>query len=293
MRTRQMLVIAALLAAVPALKAQVLYGATGSSAAGSLYTINTATGVATLIGPLKDGSGNVYSLTGMDFQPGTHVLFGSTSNNSTTHPHSIVTINPATGLVTFVGQATTAGPIADITFTPNGNLWGWWEPNQDRLVSINTTSGAATALGNNFLNTFGSAIASNSAGVVYFFGEGDLGEFDTLNLTTGQPTNMGTLSGGIFDGGAIAAAKFSPGGVLYAIDNNDDGTGTNLVTINLGTGAITNVGATVQSLDALAFGPANTPPPTVPVLTPWTLVLLAVLLAGVTVYLLRPAPIRS
>ena len=75
------------------------YLATGANGiAGSLYLINPATGaVVRTIGPLIDTAGRAYGMTGMAFQPGTNVLYGSTANLSPTAPGHLVRINPEIG----------------------------------------------------------------------------------------------------------------------------------------------------------------------------------------------------
>ncbi len=100
--------------------------ATGSSAAGTLSQTNPATGASTAIGPVTAG-GLPLSLTGLAQQiststttPGT--LYGATGESSPNNPSSLVTINPATGQATVIGQFHTSGGtvhgMADIVFAP-------------------------------------------------------------------------------------------------------------------------------------------------------------------------------
>src|ERR1700724_2002950 len=81
---------------------EVLLGTTGG-VAGDLYNINSSTGAATLIGPLVDGTFNPYAVTGLAFDNVTGILYGSTSNSSSTGKRELVAINPNTGAVTVIG----------------------------------------------------------------------------------------------------------------------------------------------------------------------------------------------
>jgi hypothetical protein len=218
-----------------------LYGATaGSSGSGSLYTINTSTGAATLVAALVDATNATlhYAITGLAFQPGTGTLYGSTSQNSSTAPDSLVTINPSTGKVTLIGSyglTVSSNPqtAADITFTPGGTLYGWMEPDTDGLATINLSTGAAATVGSTGNDTFGSGLASNSSGVLYYAGKGTNGAFWTLNPSTGVPTQVGTITGGPGLSDSIPALAFSPAGVLFAINGGDGSPSANLVTVAL------------------------------------------------------------
>src|SRR5437867_3623814 len=151
--------------------AQTLYGTTaGPSSAGSLYTINTATGAATLVGALRDAGSNAYAISAMAVHPN-GTVYGFTSTRSATRPQALVTINLSTAVVTPVGNTQT-NVIADMTILPSGQAFGWAEPVADDLVSINLTTGAATVVANSGLNTYGSGLAANAAGTVYLTGSG-------------------------------------------------------------------------------------------------------------------------
>ncbi len=97
-----------------------------------LYTINTATGVGTLI-----GSTGLSAIQGLDFSPNGilyawDVIVGLT------------TINPATGVATDVGPAGgLVGQIQSIAFAPDGTLYGA----RDALFTINVATGDATLVG--------------------------------------------------------------------------------------------------------------------------------------------------
>jgi hypothetical protein len=237
--------------AQPASASSILFGATGSGGAPSnLYTIDTATGVGTLIGPVG------FSITGLAFDPTTGILYGGTSN--VTAESQLITINTATGAGTLVGPyGTGSQTMADITFDAAGNLYGLLEPGSDDLYRINKSTGAATLVGDPGLGTAVTGLAFNAAGTLYLESNGSL---YILNPATGAVVStVGTVFRAIGMG-----MDFSDAGVLFAIERLLGGsTGPrNLVTVNTATGGVTTVGATVPGLDSLAFSPsAATPVP--------------------------------
>src|SRR5215213_7789580 len=92
-------------------EAAALYAASAAGGAGALYTLNPANGAAlTNIGPLNDVNNVNYPITGLAFHPTTGVLYGATGNSPASTAARLVTINPATAQVTFIGLFN-AGPI--------------------------------------------------------------------------------------------------------------------------------------------------------------------------------------
>lgn len=256
-------------AAPPALPT--LYGTTaGTSAAGQLYIVNPFTGTATFVANLVDGSANPYAVTGLGLDGATGVLYGSTSNNSATAPSSLVTINPATGLVTEIGSFGIAGgTMADLTFdSANSVLYGANSANAN-LYTINTTTGAATLVGASGISLTppptGMGLAQNSSGVVFGAPKNANGNLFTYNTTSGAATSGPLLAGAPFGAsGSINALAFGSS-VLYGVDlNRSDSTtprGSDLITINTTTGAVTDIGAimdisgNIPFFDSLEFVP--------------------------------------
>src|SRR5687768_6438195 len=240
--------------------AGILYGATASGGPGSLYVINPANGAALqTVGPLNDALGTNYPITGMAFHPTTGVLYGATGNNPASTASRLVTIDPATALVTVIGTfsgvpSNTSGTLStmgDLAFDAAGNLYGVGTIGGPHLYSINTATAAATSVGSSGLtSTTGGGLDISPGGVAY--GTPTASRFGTYNLATGAYTNITdpVKPGG---GGAYAALAFD-GSVLYGL-NSAPGTPppTFLVTIDPATGAVTNLGGSVQSLDAIAF----------------------------------------
>ena len=226
----------------------ILYG--GTSGAGSLYTINTATGAVTLVHALVGASDATlkYGVLGLAFEPGTGKLYGATSPDSPNSGNSLVTIDPATGQVTVIGPSGDGRPYTDISFAPDGKLYGWLIDSGGKTASaatINLETGAGTSLGNSQNNpgTQWAGLAVNSSGVIYVAANGHAGApcgpqncngaFWTINPGNGAPTTIGMLSGGPGSAPTITALAFSPSGVLYGIEGGFGGTTWNLVTIRV------------------------------------------------------------
>ncbi len=266
-------------------RADVLYGATGSNGGnGELVILNPATGaVATDIGPLVDGSNNPYGITGLAFQPGTGVLYGATANGSPTDPGWLVSINPATARVTPIGafNAIGGGPFGDIAFDPTSKtLYGAYAVG-GALYTINLGNGAATRVSStNSAITTGSAghgFAADASGNLFTTPDGAFGNLYEYNKTTGSAALVAALSDaplGGGEGGAINALAFD-NGILFGVNNDQGGpSSTHLITINTATGVITDIGPSLDNLDAVAFQ-LPPPPPPAPVPEPSTLALLA------------------
>lgn len=241
-----------------------LYG--GTSGAGSLYTIDPASGAVTLVHALVGVSDPslTYGVTGLAFQPGTDVLYGSTSPDSPNSGNSLVTINVATGQVTVIGPTGTGRPYTDIAFAPNGTLYGWLIGSGATTISaatINLSTGAGTSLGSPQTPAAapdGGGLAISSNGVIYVAANGHLaapctpttnctGAFWTINPANGAPTTIGTLTGGPGSAPTITALAFSSTGILYGIEGGDGGASWNLVTIKAGSQPATPVSVSPPS----------------------------------------------
>jgi len=128
----------------------VMYGASGGgTTTGNVYSISTATGLATLI-----GNNGLTSFTNLGYNSDTGVMYGTNSGSD-----SFYSINTATGAATLIGAL--GGPT-----NPNGMAYNWdnglmymVDNNTDTLDTINMTTGVAT--------TIGSTGAGNLLGLVY------------------------------------------------------------------------------------------------------------------------------
>lgn len=256
-----------MLTLVPRADAATLYGSTAAGATGTLYILDPATGaVIQNVGALNDSIGANYPITGLAFSPVTGQLYGSTGNSVAGTAARLVAINPASGLVTVIGSFN-AGPVntsgtpatmADIGFDAAGNLFGIGSIGGPQLYSINLLTGQATVIGTTGLtSTSGGSLAINSAGL--FYGTPTAGRFGTYNSTTGAYTDIANPAKPA-GGGAYGAFEFDENGILYGLNVGPGSPPpTHLVTINPTTGAVTDLGASLASLDAIAFQPVPEP----------------------------------
>jgi len=244
-------------------RAATLYASTSAGGPGELYTIDPASGaVIQNVGPLVDSLNVNYPITGLAFNPINGLLYGSTGHSVAATAAKLVIINPLTAQVTVVGSfnAGNAGnpaTMADIAFDSAGNLYGVGSIGGPQLYSINALTGQATLIGSTGLtSTIGGGLAINSGGV--FYGTPTSGRFGTYNPVTGAYANIANPTKPV--GGADAALDFN-GNTLYGLDLGPaPDLPTHIVTIDPATGAVTDIGGSVSSLDAIAF--VTVPEPT-------------------------------
>ncbi|HSU57579.1 MAG TPA: PEP-CTERM sorting domain-containing protein, partial [Candidatus Dormibacteraeota bacterium] len=103
--------------------------------------------------------------------------------------------------------------------------------------------------------TSGGGLAISPGGI--FFGTPTSTRFGTYNSGTGAYSNITAPTRPV--GGAYAALDFD-GSTLYGLDlGPGPALATHLVTINTANGAVTDIGGSVSSLDAIAFQPVPEP----------------------------------
>jgi len=248
--------VAAVFIAVPVASAQ-------GQAKQTLIAANGGSGNFSNLLVLNPKNGSVYkevgpigvAVTGIAEDPATGVLYGTTGGADRIAPGYALTISRRTGAGTLLGDTDgdpdDTDPVADITFTPDGVLFGWSEDSDD-LVRINKVNGSATVVGESGLSTSGSGLASNSQGALVLAGEGDDDEIHRVNRFTGQVTPIRELRG--IQGYAIAALAFSPDNTLWGARLQDGNLRvSDLILINTTTGLLPSLGPSVQALDALEW----------------------------------------
>jgi hypothetical protein len=241
-----------------------LFGSTAAGGPGELYILNPATGgVIQDIGPVNDALGANYGVTGLAFNPFTGLLYGSTANSDAATAAKLISINPATALVTVIGDFNAgnvgkAATMADIAFNPNtGGLFGIGSVGGPQLYSISLATGQATLIGGTGLtSTTGGGLAISAGGLYY--GAPTASRFGTYDPVTGAYSNIANPVKPV--GGAYGALSYDENGVLFGLDVGSGAPPpTHLVTFDPATGAITDIGASVTSLDAIAFAPVPEP----------------------------------
>ena len=237
-------------------KVSTLYAATGTfGVQGVLYTINAKTGaVIATIGPLNDSAGNNYAMAGMRYNPINGILYGVTSDSSAFDPSYLITINPATALVTPIGPLGVV--LTDVAIDPrSGIMYGVSGFNQ-KFYTVNLTTGLATQAGSTGLGfQNGGGLASTAKGIL--FGVDNFSTY-SYNKTTGKATLVGlTLLPDL-----VRAMDVNSSGVFYGVEGGGGIDNLHLrflVTINITTGLGLEVAAIgVDDLDAMAFVPLTT-----------------------------------
>ena len=271
-----------------------LYGTSASG--GNLISINTQTGVGTIIGPI-----GAFVVPALAVHPLTGVLYaGQGAGNA-----NIYTVNPATGVGTLLGPTGLAfAAVGDLAFSPSGvlyasvNIVGDGGSGSDNLATINLSTGAATVIG-----PYGGAldgmeaISFDSGGQLWGARDGHAGTgtpgLYTINTTTGAATLVAPIVGV-----SIVSLQWACDGTLFGGSGRSSGAATDggrLVRINPANGSFTFVGGVAAtgagglSLGGLAF--ANACASGIPTLSPWSLAALGalILLAGVAVLRIRSA----
>jgi hypothetical protein len=213
-----------------------LYVADGRQGlAGRLYRVNAATAEAFPVGNLSAG------LTGMAFAPDGSLYGTESSRGAKGH---LVMINPMTAALSRVGETTGHSTLPDITFV-GSELYAWTE-NGDQLAKIDRNTAQVTALGNG-TGSSGSGLTTDSLGTILAAPQGTGGPLYSVNPTTGVVTATVTLTSEDI-GGSISSLAFHKG-TLYGVVKTDPPT---LVSIDRTTGALTNIGALPQNVDAMA-----------------------------------------
>jgi hypothetical protein len=195
----------------------------------------------------------------MDFDPTTRTLYAQGWANGTTGV--LLTIDPATGAATEVGPSEgLAGndTIADMSFRSDGALYamsGGGGFLNVPVYTIDKSTGAVTFLGGSNTRGGGNGIAFSPSDVL-FHANGT--ELHTLDQTTGAATLAAILiwpAGPCLDPGhRVGALDFQPGtGTLFAVLNHCGDSVWHLGTLDSATGVITDIGQTVDKLDAIAF----------------------------------------
>ena len=253
-----------LAAAANAQGSAVLYG----GASNSLYTIDAATGIATLVGPT-----GASDLDGLAFV-GDGRLVGSATDDSVlacgalNECSTLVEIDPASGAATFIGiigdtgDTGECGAVSDLTFDPTTRtLYGLGIECEDtansKLLIIDPDTGAGTIVGSDtgVAGTPGGLAREPSSGTFFMTSAEDLYTVDPLTGTAALvPPGNGITAG------TVNALAFDPlTGVLFG-SNDRIGPVAFLVTIDTATGADTDVGSSQDELTALAFqGPGGCP----------------------------------
>ena len=266
-------------------EAATLYGANGAGGnPSSLLILDPATGaVISTVGPIG------FAVTGLAVHPVTGVMYGSTSQLSATAPRSLIRVDKTTGQGTLIGSFNAPNhTMADLTFGPDGTLYGWAEPTLDDLHTINLTTGQATRVGESGIeeNTLGSGIAA-TADAIYLAGREANRQLHLVNRTTGVARPVAVLDGQPRI--AIAALAFGPTGALFGA-GIPVGSGNVLLRIDPATGHVTEIGPTADFLDAIAWDPPTFPASAaiaVPTLSGVAFTAMATLLVGVAMYQVR------
>ena len=243
--------------------ADTLYAATGSNnAAANLYTVDSTTGAATLVAPIMVGATQVTHLSDLAVDPTDGTMYGFANSDWCCSPGdfddgTLMTIDKVTGAATVVG---TVGGVqlraSDLTFDRFGTLYAWsagcgndegCDTNASDLFTLDTSTGAATKVGESGTIGFQTGLASDSKGRMYMK---DFEAVFQVSPFTGHAFSPADLSNGNTGG----LMTFGPGDVLYTAPRGAF-TQFQLQTLNPGTGAVANVGSpnTLTNVSALEW----------------------------------------
>jgi outer membrane protein assembly factor BamB len=194
----------------------------GSNAADNMYSIDAATGVATLIGPSGFNSGG----KGLAYDPQDDVIYAIGTNLT-----DLYTVDRVSGAWTLVGGGFDTPTWAALTFNANNNTLYGADQTPQELFSINPLTGVRTTIG--AISQIVSGLAHDAANDI-LFGVGNDDVLYNIDMSNGNLTTIGALGVGV-----------SNVGLAFDYDNNElyMNSAAMLYKLNVNTGAATLIGA--------------------------------------------------
>ena len=147
-----------------------------------------------------------------------------------------------------VGNGSVAWDSPGLAYDPNNDVLYGMHLANDALYSINTSTGAATFIGDSGTDNL-PGLAYDPNNNILYATSGATDKLYTLNISTGAKTEVGALGVNVSNNGL---AYDWDSDVLYLNDDSTDA----LYTVNVGTGAATLVGANgVNGIIGLTYIP--------------------------------------
>ncbi len=231
---------------------------------GDFYTIDEATGVETLFLDTStddgfDGTTDVGVVSSMHYIPSTQEWWLGTGGNAEC-AGCIQTLNLTTGLATTLADVQNG--VSGLAVHPTtGKIYTFESDGTDEIYEIDATTGVYTTLFTGLgMQNGGTGTTFSLSEVLYVAPRGEL---YTVDLSNGTPTLIGALTYTGFPAftqtsqtiGSLATRPSD--GVVFGILKDGGNSGnlqpTFLVTVDLATAEVTNVGAHTQLMDGLAF----------------------------------------
>jgi len=199
---------------------------------GHFSAVNAATASLTTI---TTNSGGFYA--GMDFQPTTRTLWASSGS-------FLYTVDPATGRPLTTRSIIGSSDIFNISFAPDGTLYGLGN-NNGNLYFVDTATAKATLIGTSGQSIFG--LEFGPGGVLYGCG------FNLFRIDPGNggATDLGRLVTG--SSALFSDLDFAPDGGMYGVTGHT--TSDSLYRINLPTATAALIGITGGDLRSIASVP--------------------------------------
>ncbi len=189
---------------------------------------------------------------------GSTALYASTGGANSSGGGLIYKIDPVTQTVTLVGD-TGLSQTGGLAFDPSGDLYlsNGGSVGPASLYTIDPNNGSATLVGGLAGIQGVDALAFDAAGNLYGGGwsgsEGRLLGIDPSDTSVDSNIAM-SGTGNSF----VPGLAFDPSGVLYGSRGNSGGHTEDLVTIDLGTGALTAIGGTSHVISDIWFAADGT-----------------------------------
>ena len=253
-----------------------------------LYIIDPSTAAISFVGDT-----GFPRCTGLDSHPFTNVLFGLCLANDFADV-VLITVNPATGEGTLVGELDLSGintdGIADISFRSDGTLFVYIsaEPS-DILGIIDTDTGALTQVGDTGLLFGFGGLAFSLADVLYFVGIEDLEILNSLyvlNQDNGDANLIRDLNLPPEMRLIVQSADTRPSSGELFMANRVGEFNVNLATLDVDSGNVNDIGQ-MSDLVVRAIAFTNPRVTNIPTLSQWGLIALSGVLMLLGAYYLR------
>lgn len=220
-----------------------------TQAGGHLYRVDLESRTSTLVGRiLVDGTQPV-GLTGMAFHPRTNVLYGITLGINDAKRAALLTIDPVTAEARVVGRL--SRPLSDISFDPDGRLFGW-TANTGQLAIVDINTARVATVGETAAPAAGGAFAIDSRGNGYVARWGSRGTLDQVDLQQGT-IEAGPAVSNLADVSTLRSMAFSAANELLAtVSVRSTAAGSALLRIDPATGEARAVGDIPDDSEAIA-----------------------------------------